>query len=360
VLIDPNGLYDDATLAAYLRPFAWERQATADGVEARIENDEIELAVAIDGLYFKLYMKGENLMSGGLGGLEEMVSAVQRQETLRAFGLSDTDIAALESAVPFGEVVSVGRDISQSFWLAYVILFLLYITTLMYGQNVLVSVITEKSTKAMELLITSAKPNQLMFGKVLGTGCAGLTQFGLMMLVMGVSVRLNLNGWLEMNPMIGAIMTLSLSGGMLVYAVVFFLMGFFTFSFVYAGVGSTVSKMEESGSVSGGPMMLFIGAFIASMIGLSMPGAVWVKVLSYLPFFSPMVMFMRICVTDLPGWEIAIGIALNLLYTLGAGVVAARIYRVGVLMYGKPPKLGQIIGYILHPNGPQAPRVAKL
>jgi len=346
VLIDPQGVYDDAVLQAFLPGYAWTRQDTAADLAARIESGEVSLGLVIDGLDGKLYIKGEDAMGGGFGGVHGMVSFVYRQNTLMGHGLTEADIAALE-VLPSIETIPIGKDITQTFWLAYVILFLLYMTTLMYGQNVLMSVVTEKSSKAMELLVTSAKSTELMFGKVMGVGAVGLSQFGLMMLAVGLSIRLNLEGWMEMSPMVGEIMSMSLSGGLFAYAVIFFLLGFFSFAFVYAGVGSTVSRMEEAGAVQSVPMLIFVAAFFVAMAGMVAPGSMWVRVLSYVPFFSPMVMFMRICVTDMPGWEIALGIVLNVLYMMGAGIVAARIYRVGVLMYGKAPKFIDIIKYIL-------------
>ena len=345
-LIDPQGMYSDEVLAAFVPPYAWTRVDTEAGVSAAIENGDAELALFIDSLTYRLYVKGESLMGGGLPGVDGMVLTMYKTNALLSHGLTTSDIAAIEGAMPMAEVIPVGKDISQTFWLAYVILFLLYITTLMYGQFVLTSVVTEKSSKAMELLVTSAKPMALMFGKVMGTGLAGLTQFGIMMLGAGLAIRLNLDGWLTMNPMIGAIMNLSLSGGLFAYAVIFFLLGFFTYAFVFAGVGSTVSRMEEASAVSGVPIMLFIVAFMVSMAGMAAPTELWVRVCSYVPFLSSMVMFMRICVTDMPFWEILIGILVNILYMLAAGYAAARIYRVGVLMYGKQPKLKEIVKYI--------------
>ena len=346
-LIDNAGLYDDETLAAYLPPYTWERHDAESAAEAIIENGDATLVLAIDGLHYNLYLKGEDLMSGGLPGVDEMISAVERQQALYAHGLTDEDILELESAVPVATIIPVGKDISQSFWLAYAILFLLYMTTIMYGQNVLMSVVTEKSSKAMELLVTSATPMELMFGKVLGTGLAGLTQFGMIMLTAGLSIRLNLDGWMAMSPAVGAILSLSLSGGLFAYAIIFFLLGFFTFAFIYAGVGSTVSRMEEAGSVTTLPVLLFVAAFLVAMMGLSSPGAAWVRICSFAPFLSPMVMFMRICTTNVAFLEIILVIALNLAYMFGAGFVAARIYRVGVLMYGKAPKLKDILKYIV-------------
>jgi len=345
-LIDPQGVYNDDVLAAFLPPHAWVRVDTEAGAEAAIESGEAELALFIDGLTYRLYVKGESLLSGGLPGVDGMVLTMYKTNALLSHGLTPAEIADIEGSMPVSEVIPVGKDISQTFWLAYVILFLLYMTTLMYGQFVLTSVVTEKSSKAMELLVTSAKPMALMFGKVMGTGLAGLTQFGLMILGGALAMRLNLDGWLALNPMVGAIMNLSLSGGLFAYAIIFFLLGFFTFAFLFAGVGSTVSRMEEMSSVSGVPIMLFVVAFAVSMMGMVAPTELWVRVCSYVPFLSSMVMFMRICVTDMPMWEIMLGIVVNILYMLAAGYAAARIYRVGVLMYGKPPKIKDIMKYI--------------
>jgi len=149
-----------------------------------------------------------------------------------------------------------------------------------------------------------------------------------------------------MSPFVGAIINMSLSSGMFFYAFLYFLIGFFTYAFVYAAAGSTVGRPEDERTVVMIPTLLFVAAFLVSFTGMMAPGQTYVKICSYIPFISPMVMFMRICVADVSAIEIIIGTALNIVYLLGAGWVSTKIYRVGIMLYGTTPKLKDIIRYI--------------
>jgi ABC-2 type transport system permease protein len=274
-----------------------------------------------------------------------MARTIYQSDAMMKSGLSPEQAAAILNASLTGEFVTVGKNFFQSYWIAYVLVFLLYMSTVLYGQNILVSVVTEKSSKAMELLITSARPLSLMFGKVFGTGCAGLAQFAAIMLCATVSLNVNQRGWEELSPTTAGIVHSIFSSGLLIYAVIFFLLGFFSFAFIFAALGSTVSRLEDANSVAMIPMLLIVATFFISMIGMTNPTALYVRICSFAPFISPMVMFVRICMTDIPLHETLLGIALNCAYVFGSGWISAKIYRVGIMLYGKPPKLRDIARY---------------
>jgi ABC-2 type transport system permease protein len=216
----------------------------------------------------------------------------------------------------------------------------------MYGQYTLISVVTEKSSKAMELLITSAKPLRLMFGKVFGTGCAGLTQFGAVLLCAAVSMAANMRGWEALSPEVAGVIGSTLSAGLLLYAVAFFLLGFFSYAFIYAAMGSTVSRIEDASAVATIPMILVVATFMVSLSGMMAPNAGYVRACSFVPFLSPMVMFVRVCMTETPLYEVLAALALNCAYVFCSGWVSAKIYRVGVMLYGNAPKPRDLIRYI--------------
>ncbi|MDR1059655.1 MAG: ABC transporter permease [Clostridiales bacterium] len=348
-LLDAGGSLSDELLESYLPAFEWERVGSLDGVEGRIEGGELSMALAVDGLDFTLYEMQESIAAASSSSwtpASEMVLAAYRGEALAAAGLSQPEIGAILGAAASGERVTVGKDFMQNYWIAYALVFLLYITTIMYGQYTLVSVVTEKSSKAMELLITSAKPLRLMFGKVFGTGCAGLTQFCAVMLCAAASLGANMRSWERLSPEIAGIISATFSAGIMVYAVAFFLLGFFSYAFIYAAMGSTVSRMEDAGAVATLPMILVVATFMVSMAGMAMPSAPYVTVCSFVPFLSPMVMFVRVCMTEVPLYEVLAAIALNCAYVFCSGWVSAKIYRVGVMLYGNAPKPRDILRYI--------------
>ena len=221
-------------------------------------------------------------------------------------------------------------------------MFMLYLAIIIYGQMIAQNVATEKSSRAMELLITSANPKHLIFGKVLGTGCAGLAQLSIILIWSVVCFSINRSAWTDSEIVTSMF---DMPPSLVAYTIVFFLLGFLIYAFLYGALGSLASKMEDIGTLT---MPLTFIMMISFMLPISfMPsGAVdspLMKVLSYIPFSSPLAMFVRIAMSSVTPYEIAISIAILVVSVIATGYLAVVIYRVGVLMYGKPPKINEIL-----------------
>jgi len=249
-----------------------------------------------------------------------------------------------------GEILSVqiesstetlGKDQMQNFFYTYIMIFALYMVILLYGQMVATNVATEKSSRAMEVLVTSAKPTSMMFGKVLASCIAGFSQ---PVLVFGTAILLyNLNKEALSNPLIASIFDIPIE--LFIYLIVFFVLGFLIYAFMFGAIGSTASKLEDINTSVMPITFLFIIAFMVVMFSMS-SGSIdntAMLICSYIPFTSPMAMFTRICLSTVAWYEIAISITVLIGSTVGIGILSARIYRVGVLLYGTPPKFTNII-----------------
>ena len=249
-----------------------------------------------------------------------------------------------------GEIMSVqiesgtealGKNQAQNFFYTYIMIFALYMVILLYGQMVATNVATEKSSRAMEVLVTSAKPTSMMFGKVLASCIAGFTQ---LVLVFGTAILLyNVNKEALSNPLIASIFDIPIE--LFIYLIVFFVLGFLIYAFMFGAIGSTASKLEDINTSVMPITFLFIIAFMVVMFSMS-SGSVdntAMLVSSYVPFTSPMAMFTRICMSTVAWYEIAISIAILIGSTIGIGILSAKIYRVGVLLYGMPPKFSNIM-----------------
>ena len=249
-----------------------------------------------------------------------------------------------------GEILSVqiesgiemlGKDQMQNFFYTYVMIFALYMVILLYGQMVATNVATEKSSRAMEVLITSAKPTGMMFGKVLASCIAGFTQ---LVLVFGTAILLyNVNKEALSNPLIASIFDIPIE--LFIYLIIFFVLGFLIYAFMFGAIGSTASKLEDINTSVMPITFLFVIAFMVVIFSMS-SGSVdntAMLICSYIPFTSPMAMFTRICMSTVAWYEIAASIAVLVASTIGIGILSAKIYRVGVLLYGTPPKFGTII-----------------
>ena len=194
----------------------------------------------------------------------------------------------------------------------------------------------------MELLITSAKPTSMMFGKVIASCLAGFIQIVAVFGSAFVFYNVNKAYWGD-NVIIESIFNIPLE--LLVYMLVFFVLGFLIYAFMYGAIGSTASKLEDINTSVMPITFLFIIAFIVVMssMGSGNVDNTLMAVCSYVPFTSPIAMFTRICMSTVPWYEIAISIAILIGSTFGIGVLSAKIYRVGVLMYGTTPKIRNII-----------------
>jgi ABC-2 type transport system permease protein len=270
-----------------------------------------------------------------------LLQEVYRINAMTQHGLTVEQAGEILSVQIESNTETLGKDQMQNFFYTYIMIFALYMVILLYGQMVATNVATEKSSRAMEVLITSAKPTSMMFGKVLASCIAGFSQ---LVLVFGTAIVLyNVNKDALTNPLISSIFDIPVE--LFIYLIIFFVLGFLIYAFMFGAVGSTASKLEDINTSVMPITFLFIIAFMVVMFSMS-SGSVdntAMLVCSYIPFTSPMAMFTRICMSTVAWYEIAISIAILIGSVIGVGVLSAKIYRVGVLLYGTPPKLGVIL-----------------
>lgn len=273
--------------------------------------------------------------------VQEILTVKYQYARMAALGLSAEEAADIMQATVTSETVILGNDQSQNFFYTYILMFLLYMAVLLYGQFVAQSVAAEKSSRAMELLITSAKPVNLMFGKVLGAGAAGFTQLVLLLGSAFVFYGVNKSYWAG-NMVVESIFAMPLS--MLLYTILFFVLGYLLYSFLYGALASLASRLEDINTLVMPVTFLMIASFmitVFSMINNVDNGVM--KAASFIPFTSPMAMFTRIALGHVEPYEIVISVAILLVSTVLIGYLAAAIYKIGVLMYGKPPKPKELI-----------------
>lgn len=213
---------------------------------------------------------------------------------------------------------------------------------IMYGQLVATSVATEKSSRAMELLITSAKPTAMMFGKITAACLAGFVQLIAVFGSAFLFYNMNRSYWAD-NAIVASIFDMPLS--LLLYMVLFFILGFMIYACLYGAIGSTATKVEDINTLSMPLTLLFVAAFMVVIFSMSSGEVdnVLLKICSFIPFTSPMAMFTRIAMSTVPPYEIIISVVILAASVIGIGVLSAKIYRVGVLLYGTTPKISSII-----------------
>ncbi len=312
-------------------------------IKDEITSGDVECAFVMNGATsFTYYVDNLSMYDMNPDIATGVLQQIYQMNAMIGGGMSAEDAAGVMSIQIDGEVESLGKDQMQNFFYTYIMIFALYMVILLYGQMVAMSVATEKSSRAMELLITSAKPINMMFGKVLAACMAGLIQLVAIFGSALVFYNLNKSYWGD-NGIIDSIF--NIPPELFVYMLVFFLLGFLIYAFLYGAISSTVSKLEDINTAVQPVTYLFVIGFIVVMFSMS-SGSVdnlLMKICSFIPFTSPMSMFTRIAMSTVPWYEIAISIAILIGSTIGIGVLSAKIYRIGVLMYGTTPNIKNII-----------------
>lgn len=314
-----------------------------DSLQEEVENGNCSSALVIHSATEYTYITNDVIMYDNTEYMvQEVLLQKYQMEIMGELGLSVEEASAVLNTTITGSVITLGKNQMDNFFYTYILIFGLYMVILLYGQFVATSVATEKSSRAMELLITSAKSNNLMFGKVLGAGVAGLIQIVSILGVSYVSYQLNVEYWGE-NMIVQSIFDMPLS--ILIYTIIFFILGFAIYSFLYGAIGSMATKVEDINTTSMPITFLFIIAFMIVVTGMTSGNvdSTIMKVASYFPFTSPMAMFTRIAMGNVSFVGVMISIAILIISTIGIGVFSAKIYRMGVLMYGNPPKLHTMV-----------------
>jgi len=300
------------------RPIAeYHGRNVSNVTELRLLNSAVETVLT-----------SRRLVAAGLDPL--VVKGLTRRLDLRTMKIS-----------PSGE----REDHGGSLLVSVTLMLMLYTSVMMWGQALMLGVIEEKSSRVVEVAVSSMPPVQFLAGKLLGVGAAGLTQFSAWVATMGFLGRLGggavgtiaPQGLPELTPLI------------LGSFVLFFLLGYFLYGALYVAIGASVNSQQEAQSL----VLPVISPLVVGMLVfptvVTHPEATLSTGLSLIPFLSPILMFLRISVFTPPVWQIALSVALTTMTIAGVNWAAARIYRVGILMYGKRPTPREILKWIWRP-----------
>ncbi len=276
------------------------------------------------------------------------LEAVARESRIRASGL-DPKLVAQVLQPPAFEVMKLesgggeSRKGDEAFFevlmTALTFVMLIYMTVLLYGQMIGRSVVTEKTSKTVEIMLSSVTSRDLMFGKILGLGLAGLLQYAVWI---GMAFLLTKVA----GPAFGIGIPAGLSMGNLCWLVVFFILAFFLYSSAYAALGAASEDEQHLGQLAW-PLLIFLMVpLVMISTFVSNPDSSISLFLSLFPMTSPIVMLVRILVSEPPAWQIGLCLGLLVLAVGGMALLAAKIFRVGILMTGKKPKLAEVIHWI--------------
>lgn len=318
-------------------------QDSVEQIKEQVTNQEASCALVFDSLTsYTYYVLNRSLYDQTTQIANQVLVGLAQMEAMAQQGLSSEQAGAILSLQIDANEELLGVDQAQNYWYTYLMTLALYMVIMLYGQMVAAHVATEKSSRAMELLITSATPVNMMFGKVLASCIAGFVQLAVVFGSALLFYQLNQDAWGENHIMTSLF---DMPPYLLAYLLIFFVLGFLLYAFLYGAIGSTATKLEDINTSVMPLSLLFVIAFCVVMFSMGSGSVdnVAMIVCSFLPFTSPIAMFARIAMSTVPVYQIALSIGLLAVSVVGIGVLSAKIYRVGVLLYGTPPKIGAIL-----------------
>ena len=281
-----------------------------------------------------------------LGELSGALNSVIIEKRLKKEGLDPQKISQFIRRVRLTpiKVTKKGeeKDTMGTFWVSYFLALIIYMAIFMYGSIIMRGVIEEKSSRVVEVILSSIRPFQLMLGKILGIGAVGLTQFSIWAVFGFAATQFSKS----IIPVGAEFSLVSIPAYIFIYFVVFFILGYFLYATFYAAVGSMVNSEKEAQQLVMPITMFLILPLLLLIFIIRSPDSALSVGLSLFPLFAPIIMMLRVSVLLPPFIQIATAIVLLILAVLLMAWLAAKIYRVGILMYGKRPKFGEIIRWV--------------
>lgn len=324
----------DMICAAF--PADWEVYDSKGDIKAAVEVGDIEAGFVMQSTTEVTYIVNDLSMYDYLADMfAETLSEAYKQQYLLDKGLTAEEILESESFYVHVTDEVLGKDGGENYWYTYVLVFVVYFLIIFYGQMIATSVTTEKSNRAIEILVTSVNPNSLICGKVLAGAIAGVLQAGIILGSGFVSYSLVQEAWGGLLDFLFEIPT----NVLIIYAV-FAVLSYLLYAFIFGMLGALVSKTEDISKSASPVMMIYIASFMIAIFGMtSDSNSIVMKVASYIPFTSGNAMFVRVAMGSVPTWEVLVSAALLIISCVVSGILAAKIFRFGTLHYGNPIKL---------------------
>lgn len=323
-----------------LFPAKWVDYTDEDAMKEAVEKDEIEAGFILRDNGEVTYIVN-NLGMGDSNIMEQFrqcVLAYEKEQYLLEKGLTPEEIHQSERAFVTVTPEVLGKNSVNNFWYTYVLVFVVYFLILFYGQMIAVSVTTEKSNRAIEILVTSVNSNSLIFGKVLAGALAGIIQT---VIILGTGFA----AYMAVGEAWGGILDrlFGIPSRVLIAFGVFGILSYLLYAFIYGMLGALVSKTEDISKSSSPVTLIYVVSFLVAMFGLNVSDSMLIKVASFIPFTSGNAMFIRISMGSVDTWEILVSLILLAGTCVFTGILAAKIFRFGTLNYGNPIKIMRAI-----------------
>lgn len=334
ILDSKNIIENKKLLEKYFKSSEWTEVNSVEEIKDLIKSKEIDSGFEVKSNTEYTYFVNDLAVSDNNQQIfTTILKQIYEEKSIKDKGLNYEEINSIYNANINSEVSVLGKDNAKNFLYAYILVFVIYFMTFIYGQLIATSVTNEKSNRAMEILVTSVDTNYLIFGKVVASTIISIFQVSILMVCGFISYNINKEAW---NNSLDKIF--DIPPNILITFVIFGGFGYLFYALIFAVLGALVSKTEELSQSLTPISIIFVISFFISIAGLNSGGVV-LKVASFVPFSSPMAMISRQAVETIPMIEMVISFLILIVSIFFAGIIGAKIYRLSTLMYGNPIKL---------------------
>ncbi|NLY81754.1 MAG: ABC transporter permease [Clostridiales bacterium] len=335
-------VYDNEELEKTLSPVLGETAySSQDDLKKAVSNEEVKSGFVIHDYNNYTYISYDRTIDSTEQIMfEDILAGANEQRLFAQEGIDSTKVyKIINQPIEYDNVI-LGKDAGSGMVIAFAVIFIMYMLILLYGNNVATSVAREKDSRTMELLITSTKPKTLILGKVAAAGLMGVFQVSAFLIAALIGFMLNKVNYPQLVlDMIQGSMTLDT----LVVYILFSVLGYILYLFIYASLGSLVSKVEDVGKAVSPITFLFVFAYLAASFAMQVPGGTLTKVTSFIPFVSLFTMPIRYMLTSVPLVSILASSVIMVLTVLLFAALSIYIYHFGSLNYGNRIKFKEII-----------------
>ena len=333
-----EGILQEELLRQMFPGINWHRMNSIEELKQGVEGDYDAGFAVTSPTEYDYYVFNKSMTDSNTAMFDEIMRYLYRLNYCAANGLDLTEIAEMYNVPITVNEQILNKDLGSNYWYCYVLVIIVFMLIIYYGQMIAVSVTNEKSNRAIEVLVTSTTSNSLLFGKVIAGAIGGLFQMGFILGAVLVSYSVNRAQWGGMLDMF-----LHIPAEVLLAFTFFGLGGYLFYAFLYGAMGALVSKTEDiSKTVSGLMLVIMVVYFFSLMQLMNVDGPI-IKVLSFLPFSSYSTMFARIAMGTVASWEIIVSFLILVASIFGVGVLGAKIYRMGTLRYGNPIRFSKAL-----------------
>lgn len=345
IICDKNQVIADKKMAEQLFPdyrISYENDERI--IRSAIEQEEADAGFVIhNDRNFTYYVKNSSLMDMTSDRFSEFLKQNYQLSELKRLNYNVERINEIYQEEVLSDIQVLGTDGSSNYFYTYVLVLLLYMMIMIYGNQIAVGVASEKSNRAIEILTTSCSPNALIFGKVIAGALTGIIQTAIIIGSVLAAYQMNAA---SLNHILDPY--LQIPSTVIITFALFGILGYLLFSFILGAIGAMCSKVEEVNGATLPVQLAIIAVFTLSMIVLQTPDGLLAKIMMYLPFTSWMCMFVNVAVSSVSIVEIAVSLILLAATTVFMGLLGAKLYRRGTLSYGNTLKLSTMLKALKH------------